>query len=455
MTRLEELGAAVAEALDETLTDDGRRRAVLARLKSEERVVRISPQRTRTRVFLGAAAFAAATALLLLWPSAPSDDTLSYRVDGQDLARLDEGTIRANALPVPIRFSDSSWVELAPGAIGRIMEVTSRGAAISLDDGELTVFVNHQPSTAWSVQAGPYRVSVTGTRFRVGWEPAEEVFDLEVYEGEVVVTGPGLRRRAVRGGEQLRQGRLGQDLNPPSAGAPAATDPAPSIRARPSTRAFEPPSTPGVARSARPAPTPRSTKPGTTPKSVAPLQLRLPPKQPEEARMEAQAKPEPTPLNLSREAPPPPAWKALLARGAYDEALRTSSPAELEAAIWSATAEQLLGLAASARRQRDARAGSIYSVIRSRFPGSNEAADAAFMLGRTAFHARGFAQAATWLETYLRERPDGRFARDASGRLIEAYSALDNEISLRGAANRYLDRYPDGPHAALAQKALE
>lgn len=145
----------------------------------------------------------------------------------------------------------------------------------------------------------------------------------------------------------------------------------------------------------------------------------------------------------------------MLEREAYKDAIEKLPPAEIDAAIRQANADQLLSLGTAARLLDDHRSELIYNMLRSRFPGSDQAADAAFMLGRMDFHAHSYASAAAWLETYLRENPDGRFARGATGRLIEAYDRLGDRALLRSAATRYLSRYPDGPHAARAREALE
>jgi outer membrane protein assembly factor BamD (BamD/ComL family) len=71
------------------------------------------------------------------------------------------------------------------------------------------------------------------------------------------------------------------------------------------------------------------------------------------------------------------------------------------------------------------------------------------------FHSGAYRGAATWFETYLRERPDGRFAREAAGRLIEAYQQSEDEDRAREAAREYLRRYPEGPHSALARTVLQ
>ena len=117
----------------------------------------------------------------------------------------------------------------------------------------------------------------------------------------------------------------------------------------------------------------------------------------------------------------------------------------------AATAESLLDDARAARL-----AGhpdlerSLLLACRKRAKGQPAASQAAYLLGR----ASAAGDAAQWFETYLREEPQGLLAREAAGRLIESYRAAGNAPAAKGAASRYLARYPNGPHAALARQAL-
>ena len=91
------------------------------------------------------------------------------------------------------------------------------------------------------------------------------------------------------------------------------------------------------------------------------------------------------------------------------------------------------------------------SRLRARFANSEEAAVAAFQLGRV---TGGGAASAQWFRTYLNERPGGKLAREASGRLLEALHRSGNSTEARAAAKRYLARYPSGPHADFAARIL-
>jgi hypothetical protein len=50
----------------------------------------------------------------------------------------------------------------------------------------------HRDASRWQVAAGPFVVHVTGTRFRVNWDPQAEKLSVSVSEGRVQVTGGGI-----------------------------------------------------------------------------------------------------------------------------------------------------------------------------------------------------------------------------------------------------------------------
>ena len=470
--RLEELGAEVAKVQDETLADDARRAAVRRRLVSPESGAAPkarSPRWAPALAWAGAMA-AIALAVVALWPSVP--EPLAYRVEGETESKLLDREIEAPSDGArSIAFTDGSAVRLSPSARARIRQLRTDGATLALDRGEATVSVRHRRQTRWSVEAGPFLVRVIGTRFRVGWQPEAESFELEVFEGEVRVRGPGVPERVVRRGDEVRE-TLAAQVEPevaPEPAPPPREDPATPSKPAPrkQTAPIAPQRPSGEGPPAR-NPSPRSS---TAPRA-APFELKLPPKEPDTYVVPDDA--EPAPETESQEPvrpdgpevskkpapaePPsatPPSWKTLLDEGDYRALLTELRPDEVEQALWQADATQLIDLGAEARELGDTRAGSIYTVVRSRFPGTEAAADAAFLLGRMQFHSGAYRTSATWFETYLRERPDGRLAREAAGRLVESYHRSGDRDEAREAAEQYLRRYPDGPHAALARSVLK
>lgn len=481
--RLEELGAEVARVQDDALRDGVRRAAVRQRLLTEElEAPRDDAPRWAPVIAWAGAIAVIALGAVALWPDVA--EPVAYRVEGGEESRLVEREIEAPSdQPLSIAFTDGSAVRLDPSARAHVSQLTTDGAALTLDRGEATVSVRHRSATQWSVAAGPFVVRVTGTRFRVGWKPEQQVFDLRVFEGEVRVRGPSRLERTLRDGQEMRETLTPLPLPEPP---PPIEEPTPDIAPKPQRaieaprREFtEPTQTRPVPSRPAPAREPSAAAPSSYRPPAAPLELDLPAKETStpsattDAKSESVARSEtlppaertaktnegqpaePAPEASAAAARPMPTWKKLVDQGKHAELLTELSRSEVEQALWQAAPTELIDLGAAARQLRDARAGYIYSVVRSRFPSTDAAADAAFVLGRMQFHAGAYRGSATWFETYLRERPEGRFAREAAGRLVEAYHRSEDEDRAREAAREYLRRYPDGPHSALARTVLQ
>jgi TolA-binding protein len=168
--------------------------------------------------------------------------------------------------------------------------------------------------------------------------------------------------------------------------------------------------------------------------------------------------PSPPPALIAPSAAgPSPSWRALAAGGKYKEALERADGEGFDALLESEGSPDLLTLADAARLAGSlGQASRAYLAVRRRFPGSRDAAIAAWNLGRLAFDQRGaFKSAARWFRTYLAEQPSGAFARDASGRLVEALDRAGDAPGAREAARIYLESWPRGPHAEKAHSLLE
>jgi transmembrane sensor len=281
--------------------------------------------------------------------------------------------------------------------------------------------VVHSAQSAWRVIAGPLTVRVTGTRFDVRWSAGAEEFSVAVTKGSVAISGAVVgEERAVRAGETLRvfvsEHRLElantAELADGRGVKPAGTAPAPAA---------------SVAETgAAPALEPDDAKPS--------------------------AAPTPTPAISSRA----PDWRQFARKGSLREAFGAAEAAGFEAACQSASASELLQLADGARLSgQPASARQALMRLRSAFPGDPRRAAAAFALGKVAFDQTGaYAEAAEWFATSIREQPAGSLAREAAGRLIEARRRAGDAAGARRAAESYLTRYPDGPHADLARSLV-
>ncbi|MFZ5892566.1 MAG: tetratricopeptide repeat protein [Myxococcota bacterium] len=317
---------------------------------------------------------------------------------------------------LPLNFSEGSSVMLERGGRARVLSADSSGARVLLESGAAEVSITHRVGRTahWHVEAGPFRVLVTGTRFRVAWDPAAHALDLKLHEGSVVVTS---RCLDARGSTQIERSVFaGESV---SLSCPAASD---------GLTSNEPAASAAVGEAAPSA--------GIEPSADAPL--RAPPRA-EPARSES--------LD---------AYRKHLSAGQWADAIQAAERADFARVVANAPQGDLLQLADAARLSgRAARAVQALNAVRQRFPGSNEAATAAFALGRIAFDQRkAYAEAARWFSAYLAEQPNGPLMGDAFGRLMEAHERQGDTDVAKADAERYLRRFPQGPYAPEARRIL-
>jgi hypothetical protein len=116
--------------------------------------------------------------------------------------------------------------------------------------------------------------------------------------------------------------------------------------------------------------------------------------------------------------------------------------------------EPLRALAESARYSGQASlAQHALEALRSRFPNTVDAAEAAFLIGRAAERSGQWTEALRNYELYLAEAPNGRFAEDAVGGKLQVL-AQRGDPAARNAATQYLERFPQGLHAERARQVL-
>ena len=147
-------------------------------------------------------------------------------------------------------------------------------------------------------------------------------------------------------------------------------------------------------------------------------------------------------------------WVPLAAGGEYQRALALVLRKGFESVVEASSAGELLLLSDAARiGGQPSRASASLQAVRRRFPNSDEASIAAYTLGVDAFEQeRAYAEAATWFETYLRERPHGALAADALGRIVECEAFLGRRDKAEAAARQYLASYPTGAHRDVAAR---
>jgi hypothetical protein len=332
--------------------------------------------------------------------SQPSPVVLSYRVDNQ--APPTGGYILVpQAAESLIAFSDGSKVRMEERTRGRVLEVSHRGAKFALEDGKVSVDIVPRPQAQWIFEAGPFRVNVHGTSFTVAWNPLVAVFEVRLVSGVISVAsplaGPDIPMHA---GQSLRVNLRDQTIT---------LEPT-SHRAPPST----------VATSA--APSVESSR--TAPPALL-----------ETARWSHRG------------------WAAALSNNKAADIIADADRRGLTTVLERADSEDLWALANAARYAgRYPLASEALIAQRKRFPSSDRAREAAFLLGRLSDgDPDGPARAIGWYDRYLLEAREGVDISDALGRKMTLLQRWNRSADALAIAHDYLRRFPHGTYANAAR----
>ena len=319
-----------------------------------------------------------------------------------------------------MRFSDGSTLALAEPDQVRIEAIDAHGASVRLARGNLHVAIHRLPGARWAIAAGPYRVRVTGTEFDVSWSEQSRKLDVRMEHGSVEVTGPHLESPVV-----LRTGsRLLADMN---ARRWVVERIAPTIDAPMSPR--------------EPTVTAAATQVQTRAAQRSKLALMEPGKH---------ATPEP-PTSARGRGP----LELLVARGRFAEVVRQAERAGAARTLEREGARELAALADAARYVgKNAWSRRALLTLRKRFPSSDEAADAAFLLGRLAEQGHDRDDALSLYTGYVEQSPHGPYAAQALGRSMLLIRDRDGSRAARSAATEYLARFARGAHRRAARAIL-
>jgi len=366
-------------------------------------------RRSRKRLGTGAAVtlalVVAGLAVFRFKQGAPGAD-LSYRLDGQPPPAGGRVLVSERAESL-LAFSDGSKVRIAPRSRGRVVNVTGDGARFALEDGKVAVDIVHRPRAQWTFEAGPFVVRVHGTSFTVSWNPGDALFELRLQSGAVSVVSPlagsdiGLRagqtlRVSLRDQTSMVAATIDGDRETASSHPPGRTTdgPSPAFEAPPITQA-------------RP---------------------------PEAARWSYRG------------------WATALAQNKALEVVADAERRGSGTVLQRADSEDLWALANAARYAgRFTLARQALTAQRLRFPSSDRAREAAFLLGR--LHdadPEGPASALGWYDRYLAEAPDGAHASDALGRKLTLLQRSNRTAEALAVAQDYLRRFPRGTYANAA-----
>jgi hypothetical protein len=343
---------------------------------------------------LGAAALIAVLVQSVRRKVAPI--ALTYHVTG---AVADRGYIQLTDVTSPgeVSFSDGSRIRIQPTTSTRITGVSPDGAHLVLERGRLDVDVVHRAGTAWTIEAGPYEVTITGTAFSMGWDSDE--LTVAMTRGSVVVKGPlATSGVLVLAGETLSVLQHDHSLSVVDQGG-AVPDP--------------------LGREGHPASAvAQSEEPAARPSIHAPNQ----------------------------------SWSTRVASGEYPSVLREAEEKGLDGTLTKSPVGDLAALADAARYLRRNDVARLALVAeRSRFPHSSEAHAAAFLLARLAEDEGDLVDAAKGYDRYLRESPNGSFAQEALGRELALLRGRGDRTAALPVAERYLREFPLGPYTPIAR----
>ncbi len=316
------------------------------------------------------------------------------------------GFVATSATPALISFSDGSTVELATGSHGRVAATNSHGARIALESGRLRVHVVPRPDNDWKFDAGPCLVSVTGTHFDLSWSPGNQVLDIWLEKGSVIVQGP-----ATSTGVTVRTGQhLTMDI--------------------------------------------RTNAVRITPIETEVKQITIAPIEPDPSERPP-AEPEPAPAKgWTRQGLP---WATRVLNGDFKGVVSNARKSGLKAALQDARIDDLMALADAARfDQNPELARDALNTVRQRFASSQGARNAAFLLGRLAEESsRDLVAAVAWYDVYLSSEQGGGYEAEALGRKMAATFKLRGKKAARPIALDYLKRFPYGSYADAARKLSE
>jgi ferric-dicitrate binding protein FerR (iron transport regulator)/TolA-binding protein len=359
-------------------------------------------------------------ALVVAWglrrgPAAPVKPVALSRIEG---GRVMQGGYLSESGTTGIRlfFDDGSQCALTPGGRGRLRFDHAAGVRLVLERGSASLQITPTPEPRWTVESGPFLVTVKGTDFSVGWDQTSEHFELALRRGRVAVSGPVLGDDfIVRPGQKLsvslpRAETVITEERPPGPGVAGVPSVAPPVDAS------KAPAELGVASSSVIAPAP-------SPSALGQQQRH---------------------------------WRDALAKGEWDRILAEAERAGMKATLETAPGDDLFALADAARyRRRLDVAQSALLAHRRRFPSSPRAAEAVFLLGRVAeLGSAGRATALQRYDEYLGRAPTGTYAAEALGRKMTLLNEAGKAQEARAIAQAYLRRFPRASYASAARTLL-
>jgi len=360
--RLERFFAAFSEAADTTFVPRRARARAAFLMEISQKQSRRAARRWRPAVLV----FAACATAIVAWILRPQRLLEpSPRTSAPAVAVADVPLTTPPGVSMPLRVDDDARVVVGPSSQVRFAGGSPGRRRLVLEHGTASV---SSEASEWIVHVGDYEVRVSGT-CTIEWKPEVQSLVIESRHGRAELVGSDIvPSHVVPSGERFEWSR------------DTATSPG------------------------------RVRKPDDVPKSRA--------KRAGAERVSARKGSRALAAPAAEQGVEAPTWRALAARGDFRAAFAEAERLGMAQLCETLPSDALLDLADVARYSgaREATTKAL-RAIRSRFPGTDAAARAAFDMGR--LHARDCEQARLWFGTYLSERPAGAMAAAARRRLAE------------------------------------
>ncbi len=347
------------------------------------------------------------------------DGRMHFEVDGTTIGPDDAGRghlIASESIPVGIRLSDKSQINLQPHTTVRLAALSDGVVITRLSQGTLDVEVVHQEHTNYQFFAGPFLVKVVGTAFRLTYDPQTASMDLKMRTGEVEVMEPNGSSRRVRAGQDVH-------LSLPAQSVDSLED--------------------------------LSSMDGSVHNGSSALG---------DASMERAGSDRGDLRGADREGRNASGqslrgsvdFHELAAQGRFAQIVQTAQAQGIPSLLDNAPADQLQELAQAARYTGHlALAERVWLRMSARFSGKVSGLNATFFLGRLDEQRGRQASALSRYDTYLRSSPQGVYVQEAWGRKLQLSQKQLGAAAGAQVAQQYLARFPKGPYAATATSILK
>ena len=415
----------------------------------------------------------------LYWRVCIRNPEAPFFINGMDrVGTLDTPLTAPSKGALALYFPLKSKIVLRNGATAQMVESRQKSVRLHLSRGDLSADVNKARNAGWSIETGRYTVVVVGTRFTVSYDPDADQLDVKVQRGTVRVLGTGTaddilyvtegtHLRVDGTGHVARNNVYSEDYDPSEMGLVRSSHnggPSPANLGIAVVAA-----TPAESDDMQGHTVPRSDETVTVgamsgdSMSTAMVAVQRPGRGGRSADIDYRPRRRGIPVSngtddevksfaLRRKIRQ---WIRRMAEGEYEAVLREAETGGMETLIADADAENLWQLMHAARKIGwDTTAIDMLNTCRERFPNTQKAHLAAFVLGTEYEKKSRLREARRWFERYLDEDPMGELAEDAKGRIMIIHQEQGDDEGAREVARRYLRDHPGGSFKNVARSIL-